>query len=114
MNQINYFDCVQSFIQDNFHKDAIVTKFFDEGLDNYCKDIVFELDDKEYQLTIPNADRINTKNFEHTGEGKLCIRIKNGCCMEFIASSYKLENVSKAFKDYLKPPIVMINKEIKL
>ena len=111
-----YFDYVQSFIQDNFHKDAVVTKFYDEGFDNYCKDIVFKLDGKEYQLTIPNADHINTKNFNCTGEGRLYIRVKNGCCMEFIASSYKLENVSKAFKDYLNPPIpiVMTNKEIEL
>lgn len=61
---------------------------------------------REYELSIPDTEKLNKDNLDELCEGKLRINIrssKNSCCWNYICASYDKEELKNKFKEFLTP-----------
>lgn len=79
------------------------------GYDEAAYFIRFTLKDgfsgSEYELSIPETEKLNKNNLDELCEGKLKLMIKpvTSCCWNYICASYDKEELKNKFKEFLTP-----------
>lgn len=60
----------------------------------------------EYELSIPETEKLNKNNLDELCEGKLRLMVRsdtNPCCWNYICTSYDKEELKNKFKEFLTP-----------
>lgn len=80
------------------------------GYDESAFFIKFTLKDdpfnREYELSVPDTEKLNKDNLDELCEGKLRINVRsseNSCCWNYICASYDKEELKNKFKEFLTP-----------
>lgn len=80
------------------------------GYDESAFFIKFTLKDdpfnREYELSVPDTEKLNKNNLDELCEGKLRINVRssgNSCCWNYICASYDKEELKNKFKEFLTP-----------
>lgn len=61
---------------------------------------------REYELAIPETEKLSKNNLDELCEGKLRINVRsseNSCCWNYICASYDKEELKNKFKEFLTP-----------
>lgn len=61
---------------------------------------------REYELSVPDTEKLNKNNLDELCEGKLRINVRsseNSCCWNYICASYDKEELKNKFKEFLTP-----------
>jgi hypothetical protein len=85
-----------------YSKTKIVTDHFIFGYD-WGYEFIFEVNNIKFIFYIPNTKALNVGNFYDACEGKYCLDYyKSEYCSCRITSSYNLEDLSEAFKEFIE------------
>lgn len=85
-----------------YSKIKIVTDHFIFGYD-WGYEFIFEVNNIKFIFYIPNTKALNVGNFYDACEGKYCLDYyKSERCSCRITSSYNLEDLSEAFKEFIE------------
>lgn len=98
------FYMIENMIREDFFngdKSAKIDRIVSGGYEGYYYS--FEINYKKivFVIAIPVLDKINVDNFYYAHEGKIYCGIKDDCVINYICSSYKIEEVAEKIKDYL-------------
>ncbi len=61
---------------------------------------------REYELSVPETEKLNKDNLTELCEGKLKLTVRssaNSCCWNYICASYDKEELKNKFKEWLTP-----------
>ena len=94
---------LEDFIRDDFfnnNKSFKITRIISGGYDSYYWGIELEGYGQTVEITIPNMNHINTKNFEHAHKGMFVFSVKDTCYYSVKKMSYKIEDIAEYIKSY--------------
>ena len=94
---------LEEFIRDDFfngNNSFKIVKIISGGYDNYYWRVELEGFGQTVEITIPNMNNINTKNFEHAYKGMFVFSVKDTCYSSVKKMSYKIEDISEYIKEY--------------
>lgn len=104
------FDCLTRHIEDLLDLKIEITDISVLGYDEVAFFIRFTLKgdpfDREYELSVPETEKLNKDNLDELCEGKLKLGVKsstNSCCWNYICASYDTEELKSKFKEFLTP-----------
>ncbi len=98
-------ESLQKYLKEVFKKPISVIKIYSSGYEGYYEEVVFTIPncDTKFSFTVPNVEKINAKNFQYTNECKLEFGYyKNENIHEIVKSSYCVEDITKAFEEFLE------------
>lgn len=99
-------ESLQKYLEETvFKKPISITKIYSGGYEGYYEEVVFTIPncDTKFSFTVPNPEKINTKNFQNTNECKLEFGYyKNDLIHEIVKSSYCVEDITNAFEEFLE------------
>lgn len=105
------------YIKDNITGiDIKVDKFAQYGMESYAIGIYFKYNKDYFELVVPDMRNVNTKNFDVAHQGMIDIMIKdkdNESCWNCIKASYDLNEIKKAFEEYVNRQEEQINELVK-
>ena len=82
----------------NFIEDIVVC-----GFDRYAYNITFIANDTKFLLEVPVVKNISLDNYIYCHYGQYCLRYYSSkCCQEYIEASYELDDIKKAFKEFIE------------
>ena len=82
----------------NFIEDIVVC-----GFDGYAYNITFIANDIKFLLEVPVVKNISLDNYIYCHCGQYCLRYYSSkCCQEYIKASYELDDIKKAFKEFIE------------
>lgn len=85
-----------------YNKRKLVIEYYIYGY-NWGYNFIFEVNNIKFIFCIPNTKALDTGNFYDAWEGKYCLDYyKSEHCSCRIISSYSLEDLSKAFKEFIE------------
>lgn len=93
-------------------RETKITKVIHIGFDSYATEIVFEVEgsDKVFTLTIPDLEKLSTKNFNDTCYGMLRLGYqKTEFFDELIIQSYCEDDIKKSFIDFISSSMKVKN-----
>lgn len=106
----NLFDCLTRHIEELLDLKIEITDISVLGYDEVAFFIRFTLKgdpfDREYELSVPETEKLNKDNLDELCEGKLKLSVKsstNFCCWNYICASYDTEELKSKFKEFLTP-----------
>lgn len=106
----NLFDCLTRHIEELLDLKIEITDISVLGYDEVAFFIRFTLKgdpfDREYELSVPETEKLNKDNLDELCEGKLRLSVKsstNSCCWNYICASYDTEELKSKFKEFLTP-----------
>jgi hypothetical protein len=96
---------LQKYLEEEvFKKPISIIKIYSYGYEGYYEEVVFTIPncDTKFSFTVPNPEKINTKNFQNTNECKLEFGYyKNDLIHEIVKSSYCVEDITNAFEEFI-------------
>lgn len=97
---------LEEFIRDDFfdnNSSFKITNIISGGFENYYWNIELEGFGETVEITIPNMNNINTKNFVYAYKGMFAFSIReSSCCTSLKKMSYKIEDVAEYIKEYFE------------
>lgn len=100
------FESLEKYLEENiFHRKVTITGMTSGGYESYYEQIDFKIPDCDttFLFSVPNPDRISITNFEYAHQGKLAFGYYEGTSHLYIEeTSYKVEDITKAFEKLLK------------
>ena len=78
-----------------------VTKLSYYGYEGYGFIIDFKVNESDFSITIPNMEKINSKNFYLLNECKISLYEVNDWVHDCIVASYKEEEIKEEYKKFL-------------
>lgn len=86
-----------SYKKKNFIDEIVVC-----GFDRYAYNITFTVNNIKFLLEVPVVKNISLGNYIYCHYGQYCLRYYSSeCCQEYITASYELEDIKKAFKEFI-------------
>lgn len=87
-----------SYKEKNFIEDIVVC-----GFDGYAYNITFIVNNIKFLLEVPVVKNVSLDNYIYCHYGQYCLRYYSSkCCQEYIISSYELDDIKKAFKEFIE------------
>lgn len=106
----NLFDCLTRHIEELLDLKIEITDISVLGYDEVAFFIRFTLKEdpfgREYELSVPETEKLNKDNLDELCEGKLRLSVKsstNSCCWNYVCASYDTEELKSKFKEFLTP-----------
>lgn len=104
------FDCLTRHIEELLDLKIEITDISVLGYDEVAFFIRFTIKEdpfgREYELSVPETEKLNKDNLDELCEGKLKLNIRsstNSCCWNYICASYDTEELKSKFKEFLTP-----------
>ena len=105
-----YYKYINEIIIDNiisdtkckYKKTKVITGIVVEGYSSYAYNIHFVVDEKEFRLNVPIFKNIQEDTLIYTNYGMYSLGYFKGCCNHIFAESYDLEDLKKAFKEFIE------------
>lgn len=104
------FDCLTRHIEELLDLKIEITDISVLGYDEVAFFIRFTIKGdpfgREYELSVPETEKLNKDNLDELCEGKLKLNIRsstNSCCWNYICASYDTEELKSKFKEFLTP-----------
>ena len=87
----------------NYKKTKLITEVIVCGYSSYAYSIHFIVNGTEFVFTVPVPNHIDTKSYVYTNEGMYNLSYRETkCSFMSIACSYNLEDIHKAFKEFIE------------
>lgn len=95
-------DAIERFVTDGLEGVKIDDTPTSYGWEGYAVGVRFEYKKTTFELTVPDLEKLNTKNFFINNSGKIHLmyeREKSYC--ETVCSSYEIDDIKKAFLEFV-------------
>ena len=87
----------------DYKKTKLITEMYCEGYSSYGYSIHFIADKIEFTFTVPVPKHINSENYIYANDGMYRLGYKETeCCDTYLACSYNLKDLHKAFKEFIE------------
>lgn len=96
---------LEEFVREDFfggNNNFKITKIISGGYEGYYWGVELEGFGQTVEITIPNMNNINTKNFEHAYKGMFAFSVRDTCWHSVKKMSYKIDDVAEYIKEYFK------------
>lgn len=85
-----------------YKKSKIISEVILEGYDEYAYNIHFIVNNIDFTFIVPCVKNINEDNLIYANYGKYGLAYKESpCCTSYICTSYNMEDLAKAFKEFI-------------
>lgn len=104
----NFVDYIikQNIISDtkcSYKKKNLIEEVISCGYESYAYSIKFIVNKIKFVIEIPVVKHINTENYIYARYGKYCLAYYSSThCQECIKESYELDDIKKAFKEFIE------------
>ena len=82
--------------------DYKITEVIKGGYETYYTSIYFTINDITFVFSIPHPKNIYLDNCSYAYDGMYCLWHKESCCLRCIESSYYINDIQKAFKEFIE------------
>ena len=79
-----------------------ITDVIKGGYETYYTSIYFTINDINFVFNLPHPNNINSSNCVYAYDGMYCLGYKESCCVTYIKTSYYIDDIKKAFKEFVE------------
>lgn len=99
------FDYIKEYIQlEITGKPIKIIRFSTEGWESYCKMITFTCDKQDYELKIPDIEKLNKEHFYDMNYGMMTLLFhESEHCWGFVGQGYENSDLKDAFQKFTDP-----------